>query len=507
MSRRTIIDLDGLDLDSGESLDVDFASNDLVVLLRVGGTAIVDGTVNTHTAGGSAVIGNVWISAAAGVAFGSLSHVRAGGLLATTAAIEDQAFLSGSAGLRLLGAAEGSRVTMASGSRTSAAGGAVVVAAPSVEQGTGASVVAPSARAVVYASASDITLTLAQDHGLDVAGLHPIPGGTGGSIHLHGTTTATEIFAGWFAAPPGEAVFSGRGLVAEPTPGGGEVVLTAGVGLARPTVDEPMRALRAADAPADDLELGGVEIEGRLRALASGAVVVQEPVSASRDGHRASARRQRSLPRDTTATAFAGSPVLASAGTAADAPYTLSPYPIEVSRGTLTSASGYRLAFDSAGRLTVLAPDSDGDGFRDPDDNCPATATADQLHRDADGRGDACDPMTFVGFAQPSDNGVVNVVTAGRTVPVRYRLTDTAGRGVADPPTLVRLTSRIDAATCAGLPSDADETYVGDVGLQYLGDGNWQFNWKTPRDYAGQCRTKSPEVRDGARHEVRFVFR
>jgi subtilisin family serine protease len=26
-------------------------------------------------------------------------------------------------------------------------------------------------------------------------------------------------------------------------------------------------------------------------------------------------------------------------------------------------------------------------------------------------------------------------------------------------------------------------------GLLYQGNGNWQFNWKTPKAYAGQCRT------------------
>jgi len=33
--------------------------------------------------------------------------------------------------------------------------------------------------------------------------------------------------------------------------------------------------------------------------------------------------------------------------------------------------------------------------------------------------------------------------------------------------------------------------------LQYLGDGTWQFNWKTPKNYAGQCRTLSLNLKDG----------
>lgn len=33
-----------------------------------------------------------------------------------------------------------------------------------------------------------------------------------------------------------------------------------------------------------------------------------------------------------------------------------------------------------------------------------------------------------------------------------------------------------------------EEEAAGSSGLQYIGDGYWQFNWKTPKDYAGTCR-------------------
>jgi len=41
-----------------------------------------------------------------------------------------------------------------------------------------------------------------------------------------------------------------------------------------------------------------------------------------------------------------------------------------------------------------------------------------------------------------------------------------------------------------GDPPDAiEEAASGSSGLQYNGDGYWQFNWKTPKDDASTCRT------------------
>lgn len=100
----------------------------------------------------------------------------------------------------------------------------------------------------------------------------------------------------------------------------------------------------------------------------------------------------------------------------------------------------------------------------------------------------------------------MNVAKAGRTVPVTYRVTLPDGTPVADPAHFVQLTSQA-GTPCGGAPADQVETSAGRSGLQYLGDGTWQFNWKTPKSYAGQCRTMILTLADGSVHTARFSFR
>jgi hypothetical protein len=111
----------------------------------------------------------------------------------------------------------------------------------------------------------------------------------------------------------------------------------------------------------------------------------------------------------------------------------------------------------------------------------------------------------FDGFYAPIDMNLVNLAKAGQSVPVKWRLTDANGAPVADPASFVALKSySVSCQDFAGDGSDLVEEYApGSSGLQYLGDGNWQFNWKTPKSYANTCRVlyvlfagnqKSPEA-------------
>ena len=51
-----------------------------------------------------------------------------------------------------------------------------------------------------------------------------------------------------------------------------------------------------------------------------------------------------------------------------------------------------------------------------------------------------------------------------------------------------------------------EEVAAGGSGLQNLGDGFYQYNWKTPRGYAGTCRTVQADLGDGLLRTAEFQF-
>ncbi|MCG5644949.1 YDG domain-containing protein [Flavobacteriaceae bacterium LSUCC0859] len=67
------------------------------------------------------------------------------------------------------------------------------------------------------------------------------------------------------------------------------------------------------------------------------------------------------------------------------------------------TSSNYSITF-VAGTLTIIVGDSDGDGVRDPLDNCPTTPNADQADADGDGIGDVCDNAPNTPNADQADS-------------------------------------------------------------------------------------------------------
>jgi len=105
----------------------------------------------------------------------------------------------------------------------------------------------------------------------------------------------------------------------------------------------------------------------------------------------------------------------------------------------------------------------------------------------------------FAGFDEPLTMGVTNVASPGRSIPVKWRLTDGDGAPVSDATSFVGLYSYpVSCDTFSGDPADAvPEVATGASGLQYQGDGYWQYNWKTPKTYGNTCRAMYVEFDSG----------
>jgi hypothetical protein len=107
----------------------------------------------------------------------------------------------------------------------------------------------------------------------------------------------------------------------------------------------------------------------------------------------------------------------------------------------------------------------------------------------------------FTGFAAPIDNVNANTAKAGQTIALKWRLTDAAGAPVSDPASVTSITSQL----CKG-GDESKALAPGQSGLQYLGKGNWQFNWKTDKAFKNQCRTLTLTLNDGTVHVATFLF-
>ena len=114
----------------------------------------------------------------------------------------------------------------------------------------------------------------------------------------------------------------------------------------------------------------------------------------------------------------------------------------------------------------------------------------------------------FTGFASPVDNNnVLNTAKAGQAIPLKWRLTDASGNPVTN---LSSVKVTATSLNCAlGTTTDLLEEYAaGASSLQNLGDGYYQFNWKSPTTYANSCKTLNVDMGEGAAvtHTALFKF-
>ena len=170
---------------------------------------------------------------------------------------------------------------------------------------------------------------------------------------------------------------------------------------------------------------------------------------------------------------------------------TVSPDPV-VLNGTATADPGASDSVSGIASASCGAVDTSSVGAQTV--NCTAT---DHAGNTATGQASYRVVYNFSGFFQPVDNlPTVNTTNSGSAVPLKWRLTDANGVGIADPASFTNVT--VASLTCAaGVTDDLlEETAAGASGLLYLGDGYWQYTWKTSPSYARSCKTMKLNLAD-----------
>ena len=132
----------------------------------------------------------------------------------------------------------------------------------------------------------------------------------------------------------------------------------------------------------------------------------------------------------------------------------------------------------------------------------------------------AIPPFTFYGFDDPLDNPPdVNEVKAGSTVPFKWRLLYPVDASLGfnggpvtnlNFPPLGYLGFNITGVCSKNSNVSADVTVPVDTetvtGLINHGNGNYQFNWKTPKSLLGQCVVVTGNMGDNINHNALIYF-
>jgi len=115
----------------------------------------------------------------------------------------------------------------------------------------------------------------------------------------------------------------------------------------------------------------------------------------------------------------------------------------------------------------------------------------------------------FIGFLPPIDNPPVwNVAKAGRTIPVKWQLTDANNNYISD---LASVQSWGTAPiACDASPASIVEEqldFTGGTVLRYDFTSNqFIFNWQTLTNYKNTCRALQVTLNDGTMHLAKFAF-
>ncbi len=111
----------------------------------------------------------------------------------------------------------------------------------------------------------------------------------------------------------------------------------------------------------------------------------------------------------------------------------------------------------------------------------------------------------FTGFFSPISNTAVNVVNAGRSVPVKFNLAGNQGLGIfpLGSPTSVQ----VSCTTANTIDVEGTVTSGGSSLTYDASSGQYIYNWKTDGSWAGQCRVLNVTLADGTTHTAYFKFK
>ena len=176
---------------------------------------------------------------------------------------------------------------------------------------------------------------------------------------------------------------------------------------------------------------------------------------------------------------------------------TVSPDPLFLN-GTATAAANATDALSGIASQSCDAVDTSSVGYGTvactATDLAGNTATANVAYRVV---------YDFAGFSQPVDNldtngnPVLNVVKAGQTIPLKWRLTDATSAPVT---TLGGAQVGVVGISCSSDTTldQLEEVAAGSSGLQNLGDGYYRLNWKSPSSYTGSCKRLRLNLSEGS---------
>ena len=162
----------------------------------------------------------------------------------------------------------------------------------------------------------------------------------------------------------------------------------------------------------------------------------------------------------------------------------------------------------STGGMAEIADNGDGSFSVENLGTVEITVVVDGVEATIEpGEASTLEAWDFQGFSIPVDAApTLNVVKAGAAVPLKWRVLDTAGSPVTDIASAGVSVSSLDCTSGEG--SDVlEQTATAGSGLQNLGNGYYQLNWKTQKAYAGSCKALHLDIGDGVTHDAYFDFR